>query len=112
MGHVGEKGLRSMPNKGMVKGFPECGLEVKFCEHYIYGKKGRVRFPSEATIENGILELVHSDLFGPVTFPSLGGSLYYFYFIDDFSRNTWIDFLRKKSNVFNKFKEFKALVEN
>ena len=33
-------------------------------------------------------------------------------FIDDFSRKTWIYFLRKKYEVFDKFKEFKALVEN
>jgi transposase InsO family protein len=38
--------------------------------------------------------------------------MYYVSFIDDFSRNTWIYFLRKKSEVFDKFKEFKALVEN
>eukprot|EP00253_Pinus_taeda_P030792 PITA_30792 len=31
---------------------------------------------------------------------------------DDFSRNTWIYFLKKKSEVFDRFKEFKALVEN
>ena len=44
--------------------------------------------------------------------PSLGKSVYYVSFIDDFSGNTWIYFLRKKSQVFDKFKEFKALVEN
>jgi hypothetical protein len=38
--------------------------------------------------------------------------MYYVSFIDDFSRNTWIYFLRKKSKVFDRFKEFKALVEN
>ena len=38
--------------------------------------------------------------------------MYYLSFIDDFSRNTWIYFLRKKSEVFDRFKEFKALVEN
>jgi hypothetical protein len=86
-----------MKRKGMVEGFPECGLEVDFCEHYIYGKQSRVRFPFGATRENGILELMHSDLFGPVIVPSLGGSLYYVSFIDDFSRKTWIYFLRKKS---------------
>jgi hypothetical protein len=112
MGHIGEKGLRAMHNKGMVEDFPECNLEVDFCEHCIYGKQSRVRFPSGATRENGILELVHSDVFGPVTVPSLGGSLYYVSFIDDFSRKTWIYFLRKKSEVFEKFKEFKSLVEN
>ena len=38
--------------------------------------------------------------------------MYYVSFIDDFSRKTWIYFLRKKSEVFGRFKEFKALVEN
>jgi hypothetical protein len=51
-------------------------------------------------------------VFGPVPIPSLGKSMYYVSFIDDFSRNTWIYFLRNKSEVFDKFKEFKALVEN
>ena len=69
-------------------------------------------FPSGAKRANKILELVHSDVFGPVSVPSLGKYMYYVSFIDDFSRNTWIYFLRKKSEVFEKFKEFKALVEN
>ena len=38
--------------------------------------------------------------------------MYYVSFIDDFSRNTWIYFIKKKSKIFNRFKEFKALVEN
>jgi hypothetical protein len=92
--------------------FPECGLEVDFCEHCIYGKQNWVRFPSRATRENGILELVHSDVFGLVTVPSLGGSLYYVSFIDDFSKKACIYFLRKKSEVFERFREFKDLVEN
>jgi transposase InsO family protein len=32
-------------------------------------------------------------------------------FVDDFSRFTWIFFLRKKSEVFQHLKDFKALVE-
>jgi transposase InsO family protein len=100
-----------MHNKGMVEGFHECGLEVEFCEHFIYGKQSRVRFPSGEKRANGILKLVHIDVFGSVTVPSLGGFLYYFSFIDDFSRKTWIYFPRKKSEVFEKFKEFKTLVE-
>jgi hypothetical protein len=38
--------------------------------------------------------------------------VYYVSFIDELSRNTCIYFLRKKSEVFDRFKEFKALVEN
>jgi hypothetical protein len=96
----------------MLEDFPECNLEVDFCEHCKYGKQSQARFPSGVTRENGILELVHSDVFGPVIVPSLGGSLYYVSFIDDFSNNKWIYFLRRKSKVFEKFKEFKYLVQN
>jgi hypothetical protein len=44
-----------MQRKGMVEVFLKCGLEVDFCEHCIYGKQIRVRFPYGATRENGIL---------------------------------------------------------
>jgi len=71
-----------------------------------------VSFPSGGKREKQILELVHSDVLGPVKVPSLGKFVYYVSFIDDFSRNTWIYFLKKESKVFDRFKEFKALVEN
>jgi hypothetical protein len=112
LGHIGEKGLRTLHGKGMIEGMSYCTLDFDFCENCIYGKHNRVRFPSGATRAKGILELIHSDVFGPVLVPSLGKSVYYVSFIDDFSRNTWIYFLRNKSEVFDKFKEFKALVEN
>ena len=34
-----------------------------------------------------------------------------YFFIDDYSRRTWVYILNEKSNVFNCFKKFKALVE-
>jgi hypothetical protein len=112
LGHIGEKGLRLLHGKGMVEGMSNCSLDFYFCEHCVYGKQNWVRFPSGAIKVEGILQLVHSDVFGPVSVPSLGKSVYYVSFIDDFSRNTWIYFLRKKYEVFDRFKEFKALVEN
>jgi hypothetical protein len=112
MGHIGEKGLRAMHNKGMVEDFPKCNLEVDFCEHCIYGKQSRVRFRSRSTSATRILKLVHSGVFGPYSVPSLGGSMYYVSFIDCFSKKVWIYLLRKKVEVFEKFKEFKFLVEN
>ena len=42
----------------------------------------------------------------------LSGYEYYVAFIDEYSRNTWIYFLKRKSEVFGNFKEFKALIEN
>ena len=96
----------------MVEGMSNCSLDFDFCEHCLYGKKNRVRFPTGAKRAEGILQLVHSDVFGPVSVPSLGKSVYYVSFIDDFSRKAWIYFLGKKSKVFGRFKEFRVLVEN
>ena len=59
----------------------------------------------------GTLELIHSDVCGPMSSTSLSGFEYYITFIDDFSRKTWIYFLKAKGEVFEKFKEFKALIE-
>jgi hypothetical protein len=112
LGHIREKGLRLLHGKGMVEGISNFSMDFDFFEHFLYGKKKRVRFPSDVMRETRILHLVHSDVFGPVSVPSLRKSVYYVSFIDDFSRNTWIYFLRNKSEVFDRFKEFKALVEN
>ena len=61
-----------------------------------------------------MLELTHSDLCGPMSSASLTGFEYYINFIDDFSRKTWIYFLKSKRSeeVLLPFQEFKALVEN
>jgi hypothetical protein len=96
----------------MVEGMSNCSLNFDFYEHFVYGKQNQVRFPSGAMRAEGILKLVHSDVFGHVSILSLGKSMYYVSFIDDFSRNTWIYFLRNKFEVFDYFKEFTALVEN
>ena len=44
--------------------------------------------------------------------PSLSGCLYYVLFIDDYSWKSWIYFVDAKSETFDKFKEFKKLIEN
>jgi hypothetical protein len=112
LGHIREKGLRLLHSKGMVEGMSNCSLDFDFCEHCVYGKHNQVIFPFGAMRAERVLQLVHSDVFGPVSVPSLGKLVYYVSFIDEFSRNTWIYFLRKKSKVFDRFKEFKALVYN
>jgi hypothetical protein len=50
-------GLRTLHNKGMVEGMFNCTLDFDFCEHSIYGKQNRVRFPSGATREKGVFEI-------------------------------------------------------
>ena len=70
LGHIGDKGLQLPHGKCMVEGMSNYSLDFDFCEHCLYGKKNRVRFPSGATRAEGILHLVHSDVFGPLSVPS------------------------------------------
>jgi len=45
------------------------------------------------------------DVLGPSPVASIWGAKYYVTFIDDFSKRIWAYFLKKKSEVFQKFKE-------
>lgn len=58
------------------------------------------------------MELIHSDICGPITPTSNGGKRYFITFIDDFSRKTWVYLLQEKSEALSVFKQFKALAEN
>jgi hypothetical protein len=69
-------------------------------------------FPKRDNKAEGVLELIHSDVCGPMPSSSISGYVYYVSFIDDYSRKTWVYFLKSKDEVFNKFKEFKVLIEN
>ena len=82
------------------------------CKGCAKGKNTKKTFPSRKSKEKGIFEIIHSDLCGPMSSNSLSGYVYYVSFIDDFSRNTWIYFLKNKDEVFSKFKEFKTLIKN
>jgi transposase InsO family protein len=58
------------------------------------------------------MDYVHFDVLGPVRTASRGGHMYFFIFIDDFSRKVWVYFIRHKSEMFAKFKLWKAKVKN
>ena len=76
------------------------------------GKNTKKTFPSSKRKEKGILEIIHSDVCGPMSSSSLSEYVYYVSFIDELSRKTWIYFMKNKEEGFSKFKEFKALIEN
>ena len=76
------------------------------------GNNTKKTFTSSKSKAKGILEIIHSDVCGPMSSSSLSGYVYYVSFIYDFSRKTWIYFMKNKDEVFSKFKEFKALIEN
>ena len=82
------------------------------CEACLQGKMTRLLFVEQMARANDILKIKHSDVCGPFS-EMAGGDFYYFItFIDDLSRYGHLFFTKNKSESFEKFKEFKAQVEN
>ena len=84
----------------------------EFAKGFAKGNNIKNPFPKSETKTKGTLELIHSDACGTMPSTYLSGYEYYVTFIDDYSRKTWIYFLKTKDEVFKKFKEFKSLIEN
>ena len=58
-----------------------------------------------------MLDLVYSDVCGPIDMESIGGNKNFVTFIDDASRKVWVYFLNTKDQVFEHFKKFHAMAE-
>ncbi|KAL4292111.1 hypothetical protein GQ457_14G000650 [Hibiscus cannabinus] len=112
LSHVSYSKLDVMMNNSMLKGLPK--LEVRtntICAGCQYGKAHQLLYEESNYRANEPLELIHSDVFGPVKQTSFGGMKYMVTFIDDFSKYVWIYFMKEKSETLSKFKEFKKVAE-
>jgi hypothetical protein len=112
MGHLGEDNVRRLAK--MVEGMGiKSRTTVGVCEPCLEGKQTRQPSHKPATRASEPLELIHSDLCGPIDPTTYGGTNYYVLFTDDFTRMTHIYPLKKKSSadVLEKFREYKPEVE-
>ena len=100
MGHIYHGALKLFCE--IVIGFLEVSTEHDdVCKGCVLGKFAKASFPRSDTRSKGVLDLVHSEVCGPIPTKSLRGYEYYVTFIDDFSRKTWIHFLKAKDEVFS-----------
>ncbi|KAJ4714843.1 Retrovirus-related Pol polyprotein from transposon TNT 1-94 [Melia azedarach] len=110
LGHMSAREMQILSKWDLL-----CGHKVKdleFCEHCIFGKLHRSKFPKAIHRTKGTLDYIHSDCWGPSRVESLGGHRYFVSMIDDFSRMTWVFIMKHKSEAFKNFRQWKALVEN
>lgn len=70
----------------------------------------RVFHPNNTIIDSHFL-LIHLDVWDRAPENSSNGFLYSFIYIDDYTRMTWVYFLKQKSKVFEKFVEFYNFVK-
>lgn len=106
-GHRDPVAIKEMYSKNIINGMKiiDCGIKTE-CETSLQAKTTRLPFPKQSSSQsNDVLDLVHSDVCGPMQTQSASGKRYVLTFIDDYSRYTVIYLLRKKSEVEEKIKE-------
>ena len=116
LGHLNHKYVNDLDKKNLVN-----GLNLPFadenktndCEACILGKMQRVSCPKDSQNRAAnCFEIIHTDLCGPMQVDSVGGSRYLLSFTDDYSRYVTVYFLKRKSEVLQKFKEYVNLIKN
>ncbi|KAK1618388.1 hypothetical protein QYE76_023905 [Lolium multiflorum] len=88
------------------------GSRDRVCRAFVEGKMHDSPHPSKTIISSKrILELLHVDLFGPTTHASLGAKKYCLVIVDEYSRYTWVYFLKKKDETQQIFIDFATEVQ-
>lgn len=111
LGHLHYRAMSIL--KDIVQGLLNFKVEKKgVCKGCALDKHVKIVFPSNEHASREILDLTHSDACEPMSSASLSNNIYHVSFIDDSSKKSQIYFMKTKNEVFKKFREFKALVEN
>ena len=113
-GHLNYKYVSELKKKHMVDGmsYPK-DVTDQHCEACAKAKMHRVPVPKASSNKTSRpLQLVHSDVCGPMSENSIGGSKYVLTFTDDYTKYVTVYFLKRKSEVFAKFQECVSMMEN
>jgi transposase InsO family protein len=113
MGHMSHAALKAHgPSaiKGMDLGSSTMDKPT-VCHGCELGKSTRKPFPGSAKTTSRILEIVHSDLAGPMQTASIQGSSYIATFVDDHSRHTVVYFLKTKDQFVAALQKFLSWAE-
>ncbi|RVX03448.1 Retrovirus-related Pol polyprotein from transposon TNT 1-94 [Vitis vinifera] len=109
LGHISRQRLEILVKDGVLSNLDFSDFET--CVVCLKGKM-TVNTRTEKIDRCGsTLDLIHTDICGPLTPTALGGYKYFITFIDDFSRYGYVELIHEKSDSLNVFKAFKAKVE-
>ena len=113
LGHLNFDSIVKISKKEVVIDFPKIVKALNsVCKHCQHGKQTRASFKTKEHMTSHPLEIVHTNLRGPIRTKNLQGEYYFMLLIDDYTSMTWVTFLKEKLEAFQKFKIFKAMVEN
>ena len=103
IGHLSKVGITHLSRTGYI---PKLSFsDHHFCEHCQYGKKVAASHPTSTPRESSPLDLVHSNVYGPMPHQSIGDASYFVSFIDDSTRKLWAYPIRTKDRMFSIFSD-------
>lgn len=85
LGNLIERGMMKLHKKNSLKGVRSCTIGL--CKYFVLGKQCRFCFNTRIHKTKGILDYVHSDVWGATKETLVGGFRYFVTFTDDFSHN-------------------------
>jgi len=101
--HTCEIFLQALAKQCVLKGAKTCKLD--FCEsNCVIEKKAKVKFGTVTHCTEGILDYIHTYVWGP-TKTSIGGNRYFVSFIDDYSKRCWVYTMKNKREILELFVE-------
>ncbi|GJY71823.1 putative ribonuclease H-like domain-containing protein [Tanacetum coccineum] len=114
LGHVNFKNLNKLVKGNLVRGLPSKIFQNDHtCVACQKGKQHKASCKAKAVSSiSQTLQLLHMDLFGPTSVRSLNHKTYCLVITDDFSRFSWVFFLRTKDETSAILKDFIRQIEN
>ncbi|GJR40304.1 retrovirus-related pol polyprotein from transposon TNT 1-94 [Tanacetum coccineum] len=114
LSHLNFKNINKLAKQNKVLSLPSLVYSKdKPCSACEKGKHHRASFKTKQNFSiRKCLHLLHMDLFGPVSPMSINHKKYTLVIVDEYSRYTWVYFLKKKSQAPEMIMSFIRMVEN
>ena len=110
LGHIGVKVMKKLHADELLKSLGYESFET--FEPCLMGKMTKTPFSGTMERASDLLEIIHTNVCGPMSVDARGGYHYFLTFTDDLSRYGYIYLMKHKSETFEKFKEFQSEVKN
>lgn len=115
LGHLNFKSIETLIKKDLVHGLNDLRIlnfNNKQCENCFLGKMSRQPYKGIRTKASRPLELIHTDVCGPIDPVTWDGFKYFLTFTDDYTHFVMVYLLKNKYEVYEKFSEYQKLVTN
>ena len=108
LGHAFSSRVQQLTSRGLLGSVSTENFDCVACQ---LGKQLALPFNSSESISTDIFDLIHSDVWGPSPISSIGGSRYFVVFVDDYSRYSWIFYMKHRSELLQVYSNFAKMVE-